>query len=47
MVPHTHPHPASDSGLVAKVKAAGGRALRRYFCSAERTDLVEATPVEA
>jgi len=47
MVPRTHPHPASDSGLVAKVKATGGTALRRHCCSAERIDPVEATPVEA
>ncbi|MCS4279782.1 hypothetical protein M2412_001774 [Stenotrophomonas rhizophila] len=49
MVPRTHPHPASDSGLVAKVKAKakGGTALRRHCCSAERIDPVEATPVEA
>jgi len=51
MVPRTHPHPASDSGLVAKVKAKakakGGTALRRHCCSAERNDPVEASPVEA
>ena len=47
MVPHIHPHPASDSGLVAKVKATGGSALRRHCCLTERIDLVEATPVEA
>ncbi len=53
MVPRTHPHPASDSGLVAKVKAKakakakGGTALRRHCCSAERIDPVEASPVEA
>jgi len=51
MVPRTHPHPASDSGLVAKVKAKakakGGTAPRRHCCSAERIDPVEASPVEA
>jgi len=47
MVPHTHPHPASDRGLVAKVKATGGSALRRHCCLTERIDLVEATAVEA